>query len=122
MANPVVHFEVVGSDAQALQGFYKEAFGWQVEPVMPTYAMVLPGAEEGINGGVGAGPEGGGQSHVTFYVEVSDLEETLRTIEGLGGSTVMPPADVPNGPRLAMFADPEGHLIGLIQAGTRRQR
>jgi predicted enzyme related to lactoylglutathione lyase len=98
MANPVVHFEVLGSDAEALQGFYKEAFGWQVEPVMPTYAMVLPGAEEGINGGVGAAPDSGGQSHVTFYVEVADLDETLRTIEGLGGSTVMPPADVPNGP------------------------
>jgi predicted enzyme related to lactoylglutathione lyase len=28
MGNPVVHFEVVGKDAQALQSFYKDAFDW----------------------------------------------------------------------------------------------
>ena len=45
MGNPVVHFEVVGRDAQALESFYKDAFDWQVEEVMtsPHYAMVHPG-------------------------------------------------------------------------------
>ena len=28
MGNPVVHFEVVGRDAQALESFYKDAFDW----------------------------------------------------------------------------------------------
>jgi predicted enzyme related to lactoylglutathione lyase len=28
--------------------------------------------------------------------------------------------DVPDGPRIAMFADPEGNVVGLIEAGSRR--
>ncbi len=115
MGNPVVHFEVVGRDAQALQSFYKDAFDWQIQPAVPSYAMALPGGEDGINGGIGATPDGSA-GHVTFYVEVPDLEATLSKIESLGGSTVMGPEDVPEGPTIAMFADPEGHLVGLIKA------
>lgn len=121
MGNPVLHFEVVGRDAQALQDFYREAFGWRMEPVMPAYAMAYPGVEGGINGGIGAAMDGG-PGHVTFYVEVPDLEAALEKVESLGGRRVAGPMDVPNGPRLALFADAEGHVVGLTQAGSGRVR
>ncbi len=121
MANPVMHFEVVGKDAQRLQSFYGEAFGWELVPALPTYAMAHPGAEGGINGGIGAAMNGG-PGHVTFYVDVVDLEATLETIERLGGRGVAGPLDVPNGPRLALFADPEGHVVGLTETGSGRAR
>ena len=76
MSNPIVHVEVVGEDAEALQGFYRNAFDWQMQPSGPDYAMAHPGVEGGIDGGVGASPEGG-QGLVTFYVEVGNLEATL---------------------------------------------
>ena len=119
MGNPVTFFEVVGRDAEALQSFYGDAFGWEMRPSIPNYAMAHPGGEGGINGGVGASPEGG-QGHVTFYVEVPDLEAALIKIEGLGGSRVMGPTDIPEGPSIAMFADPEGHVVGLLEAGSTR--
>jgi uncharacterized protein len=119
MSNPIVHVEVLGEDAEVLQGFYRDAFEWQMRPSGLDYAMAHPGVEGGIDGGVGASPEGD-RGHVTFYVEVGDLEATLSKIEGLGGSRVAGPMDVPGGPRIAMFADPEGHVVGLIEAGSRR--
>jgi len=119
MSNPIVHVEVVGEDGEALQTFYRDAFDWEMRPSGPDYAMAHPGVEGGINGGVGASLEGS-QGHVTFYVEVGDLEATLGEIEGLGGSRVVETMDVPDGPRIAMFADPEGHVVGLIEAGSRR--
>src|SRR3712207_5983915 len=86
MGNPVVHFEVIGRDAQALQRFYKDAFGWQMEEAIPDfYAMVQPGGEGSINGGIGAAM-GDGAGHVTFYVAVPDLEAALSKIEGLGAA------------------------------------
>jgi uncharacterized protein len=54
MGNPVVHFEVVGRDDEALQGFFRDAFDWQMRPSGPGYAMAHPGEEGGINGGIGA--------------------------------------------------------------------
>jgi len=113
MSNPVTHFEIVGKDAAALQQFYSKAFGWQMKPAGPTYAMALPAAESGINGGVGSAPEGGAASRVTIYVEVADLEATLAYVECLGGKRVTDPVSVPDGPTFALFADPEGHVIGL---------
>jgi uncharacterized protein len=117
MPNPVVHFEVVGKDAAALQRFYKDAFDWQIKSFDANYGMAMPGSDGTINGGIGAAPEGPG--HVTFYVEVGDLDAMLTKIESLGGSKMMGPMDIPNGPTIALFNDPEGHVVGLVGAGSR---
>ena len=67
MSNPIVHVEVLGEDAEALQGFYRDAFEWQMRPSGPDYAMAHPGVEGGIDGGVGASPEGDrATSHSTW--------------------------------------------------------
>jgi predicted enzyme related to lactoylglutathione lyase len=115
MPNPVIHFEVLGKDAEALQSFYGQVFDWQLNPVMPTYAMVSTGGDDDVAGGVGATPDGS-DGHVTFYVEVDDLGGALQQIESAGGRTVQPPMDVPGGPSIALFADPEGHVVGLVKA------
>jgi uncharacterized protein len=121
MGNPVVHFEIVGKDTKTLRDFYAQAFDWQIEQ-MPSeggidYAMARPGGDHGIDGGIGAGMDPS-QSYVTFYVEVPDIDATLAKLQSLGGSTVMPAMQVPNGPRIASFSDPGGHVIGLIQSDT----
>ena len=114
MPNPVVHFEVLASgNAADLQKFYADAFDWKIDANNPmNYGMVDNGGE-GINGGIGPNPEG--QSYATFYVQVDDLQKTLDKIESLGGKTVTQPMDVPGGPAIAMFNDPEGNLIGLAK-------
>jgi uncharacterized protein len=71
----------------------------------------------GIPGGIGGGMEGY-DGHVTFYVEVTDIEAALATAEKLGGKRTMGPDEVPGGPTIAQFTDPEGHLVGLVQTGT----
>jgi predicted enzyme related to lactoylglutathione lyase len=115
MANPVVHFEVLGTDGAKLQRFYGDLFGWKVNTDNPmSYGMVDTGVEGAIGGGVGGVPEGQ-PGMVTFYVQVDDLEASLKRAEQLGGRTVNPPMEVPGGPVLAHFADPEGHVIGLVK-------
>jgi len=113
MAHPVVHFEVSGKDLGKLQTFYGELFGWKTQKVpgdMP-YAMVEK-EDGGIGGGIG--PSRDGRNSVTFYIETEDLKGTLAKVEKLGGRTVMPPTKA--GPvELAMFADPEGNVIGLAK-------
>jgi predicted enzyme related to lactoylglutathione lyase len=114
MPNPVVHFEILGKDTEATQSFYASIFDWQMEKVMDTYAIVKPEGDAGIAGGVGATMPGSA-GHSTFYVEVDDLQAKLDAIEAAGGSTVQPPMDVPNGPSIALFKDPDGNLVGLVK-------
>lgn len=113
--NPVVHFEVLGRDAGALRKFYSEALGWELGPVdgPMEYSMVHLKDGGGIDGGIGKAPQGPG--HVTFYVGVEDPQAVLDQIERLGGRTVQPPTEVPGGVTFALFADPEGHVVGLVK-------
>ncbi|MGH2975289.1 MAG: VOC family protein [Solirubrobacterales bacterium] len=116
MGNPTMWFEVAGKDHQALKDFYSQLFEWQLTDMdgMP-YATIDTGGE-GIPGGIGAAPPGN-SGHVTFYVRVDDLEAALARAEELGGKRTMGPMDIPSG-QIALFADPEGHQIGLMtQAG-----
>jgi predicted enzyme related to lactoylglutathione lyase len=111
MGNPVVYFEVLGKDHEALNAFYSELFGWTASPVGDApYSVVDTGADGSIPGGVGEAADG--TEHVTFYVEVDDLDAALRKAESLGGRQILGPTDFPGG-SFAQFADPEGHTIGL---------
>ena len=122
MPNPVNHFEVIGTDGPKLQRFYREVFAWTINADNPMSYGMVAASEGGIGGGIGAAPEGNeGGKGVTFYVEVDSLEQTLDAVAAAGGRTVMAPADVPGGPRVAQFEDPEGNRIGLTQAGTMQQ-
>ena len=118
MGQQVVHFEVVGKDANALRAYYGELFGWKFsQPMGPTDYSVLED-QEGIGGGVGTGPEGY-EGHVTFYVQVDDVGKALEKAESLGGRRMMGPDEVPGvGITIGLFGDPEGHVIGLMSEGS----
>jgi predicted enzyme related to lactoylglutathione lyase len=113
MAHKVIHFEVLGKDAAALQSFYGALFDWQINADNPMNYGIIGPNDGGIGGGVG--PAMDGNPFVTFYVEVDDLQAALDKAAELGGSTVMPPMDVPGGPSIALFSDPEGNKIGLVK-------
>jgi hypothetical protein len=87
MGDPVTWFEVTGRDGKALQGFYSELFGWELQDAGYGYGM-MTNPERGIGGGVGQAQEGDGR--VTFYVETDDPQAVLDKAEQLGGKTVMP--------------------------------
>jgi hypothetical protein len=64
------------------------------------------------------GPPEGYDGHITFYVEVPDVGAALAQAESLGGKRLMGPDEVPGGPVLGMFTDPEGHIVGVVEPVT----
>jgi uncharacterized protein len=123
MAQPVVHFEIIGTDPQKLRDYYSGLFGWEFDTPSPVAEEVSePGsygfldlltAEDGtgIRGGVGGGASY--TSHAVFYVGVPNVEAALQQAEKLGGTRVMGPANSPSGLVVGHFRDPEGTLIGV---------
>jgi predicted enzyme related to lactoylglutathione lyase len=123
VAHPVTHFEINAQDAPATQKFYKDLFGWGIDTNNPqSYGMIDTKTKgTGINGGIGASQDG--RSFVTFYVETDDPGSMLDKVERLGGRRVMEPMDAGQGLIYALFADPEGNVIGLAQmAQVQRQQ
>ena len=121
MAYPVTHFEINAQDAPATQKFYKDLFGWGIDANNPqNYGMIDTKSKgTGINGGIGASQQG--KSWVTFYVETDDPAATLAKVERLGGRRVMEPMDAGN-VVYALFADPEGNVIGLAKMDRAQQQ
>jgi predicted enzyme related to lactoylglutathione lyase len=115
MANPVVWFEVLGKDGKALRRFYGDIFGWEFEAASGMdYGMTKKVGEQGIQGGVGSTMEGG-PGWATFYVAVPDVKASLKLIEQKGGRVIVPYTEIPDMVTFAVFADPEGNPVGLVQ-------
>ncbi|MDP9270612.1 MAG: VOC family protein [Chloroflexota bacterium] len=111
MANPVVHYEIRAKDPDAARDFYAKLFGWTYPPGgEPGYTYIDTGVEGGIPGGIGQAQ--GGPGHVTFFVGVDDVAAALAKAESLGARIVVPATEVP-GVTFGLFADPEGHVIGV---------
>ena len=112
MPNPVVHFEICGKDGKKLQDFYSRAFGWHVDTNNPmNYGMVDTHAG-GINGGVTADPEG---PAVRVYIEVDDPQAYLDKAVKAGANVMMEVMQVTPDTVIAMFADPQGNVTGLLK-------
>jgi predicted enzyme related to lactoylglutathione lyase len=122
MGQPVVHFEIIGKDGEKLHSYYSELFGWEINADNEmNYGLVSREDNSnadgvGIGGGIAGGPEGY-EGHVTFYVEVPDVEAALAKAESLGGTRVMGPETIMGRMVLGQFTDPEGHVIGLVGSG-----
>ena len=123
MSNPVVHFEIPANDLARAQAFYRETFGWAINP-MPemgyTLVMTAPTDDEGrltrpgaINGGMleRQGPV----TAPIITIDVPDIEEALELIAAQGGRVVQPRAPVGDMGFSAYFADSEGNVLGHWQ-------
>lgn len=114
MGNPIIHVEVVGRDAKGLHQFFGKLFDWDIDTSYPNDYGI---AEKAGGGGddFGAGPsQDGGAGQVTFYVRVPDIDATLAKATAMGGRIAMPKFAAGSA-TLALFTDPEGHLIGLTE-------
>lgn len=112
MSHAVVHFEVTGRDVAKLHAFYRDLFDWKTQAVPGMEYVLVEKEGEGIAGGIGGSPDGG--SLVTFYVQASDPQAVLDDAVRLGG-TVIKEVDVMPQVTLAMFADPEGNVVGVVK-------
>lgn len=76
MGQPVVHFEIIGTDPAKLRSYYGDPFGWEFDTSGPVSEEISQPGNHGFversttNDGIGIpGGVGGGtsyQGHVTF--------------------------------------------------------
>jgi predicted enzyme related to lactoylglutathione lyase len=108
------------SDLDAAAAFYEGLFGWDCQSAGPEeetggYRMFFyKGRPQ-----AGLGPQQNpGPPYWTTYVSVADADETAAKVEAAGGMVFVPPMDVLDVGRMAVFADPAGAVISIWQPGT----
>ncbi len=121
MSGRVVHFEIPYDDGDRAREFYRMAFGWQLQG-MPGmgYTLVTSGPTEEsgpseagfINGGMMSREDSPSRTPI-LVVDVQSIDETLRLVRELGGSTLREKQPVGDMGFAAYLQDPEGNVIGL---------
>lgn len=115
-ANPIVHWEIMGPDGAAQKGFYSSIFDWNLSsPEGFEGYFMTEGDEMGVNGAIGEGNEHM-PSYSCVYVQCADINAKLAEVEANGGKTAVPRTEIPDTVTFALFHDPAGNLVGLVEA------
>ena len=113
MGSPVMQWQIVAKDPEAVTRFYSTLFGWKVRTNNALgYRMVDTQNERGINGGVWPSPPEG-HNLVQLFIEVADIDECLTKAIALGAKVIVPRSALPDGDALAIVLDPAGLSFGL---------
>jgi uncharacterized protein len=106
MPAPILFFDIAGPDAAKLKNFYAENFGWTIDA---GNSIITPG----LKGTIRQDPP-----ETLIYLGVPDIDAALKQIEAGGGSVVMPRMVVPGVVTLALFKDPAGNRMGLVEMAS----
>lgn len=113
MGNPIIHWEFVVPDAHQARAFYRKIFDWRFDDTaFPGYTIIETGTDP--SGALKSGPRAP-MAGLNTYFEVSDLKVTLRNVVELGGKILVPPTEIPSVGSYAMFADPGGVAVGVLE-------
>ena len=112
--------ELMTSDIGAAKDFYQQLFGWtwtdQVMDGGKTYTTIKAG--ENPVGGIFSTDDALSKEtpcpHWGVYVTVENVDQTLELAQSIGAKVVVPPTDIPDTGRFAVFADPQGAVLSVI--------
>lgn len=110
--------ELATGDYELAFNFYHTLFGWDRGPAAPMgepYGNYQMFARNGVQlGGMYNKPEiMPAPFHWVHYVLVKDVDHIAARVPTLGGKVIYGPTDVPGGPRIAMFTDPQGAMFAI---------
>ena len=117
----VVHFEIPFANVDVIKNFYTQVFNWTFTKWEgpEDYWLIATGknTEPGIDGGlIPVMGEMGATKGMINTIDVDDLDQTLARVIANGGTEVMPKSPIPGVGWLAYVRDPEGTVIGMMQA------
>jgi predicted enzyme related to lactoylglutathione lyase len=103
MAAQIVFFDIAGPDAGALRTFYSGQFGWNINDTFAVDTGGLPGT-------LRQDP-----AEKIIYLGVDDINASLESIAKAGGKMEVPRTVIPGVVIFALFRDPAGNRMGLVE-------
>ncbi|MBI2708996.1 MAG: VOC family protein [Actinobacteria bacterium] len=110
--------DLASPDLDRSAAFYGELLGWEViepGPVEETGGYRMAFVRERPVAGMGPIMAEGQPPVWTTYVSVADAEGTAAVVQQAGGGVLMPPMDVLDQGRMAVFTDPSGAAFAVWQ-------
>lgn len=112
---PIVFFDIAAPDLASQAAFYKAVFGWDANPAG---GLSVPVASP-LPGNLRVEPPGDGPlTERVLYVGVPDINAALAKVKANGGQVVFGRMVAPGVVVLALFQDPAGNRMGLVELGA----
>jgi len=106
------------TDPAAAKGFYTQLFGWNAQPFQGgDHEYTIFSAGEQMAAGMMQCVQPNSPPYWLGYVIVENCDASAARAVELGGKLCLPPKDIPNVGRIAIFTDPQGAALGLFQPG-----
>ena len=107
-------------NAEVVRDFYSEVVGWQTVPLdmggYDDYVMLSPDGEAGVAGVCHArGVNANIPPQWLVYINVEDLDASVKSVLALGGEIVDGPREMGEG-RFCVIRDLAGAVCGLIES------
>jgi hypothetical protein len=117
--NTLVWNDLFTRDVETAKSFYKAAFGLESESVPGMDYTMLKVGDRAIGGvmstGIGGAIPADVPPHWNVYFGVDDADATVARAQKLGGTTIVPPTDIPGVGRFAVLADPQGAAFCVMK-------
>jgi uncharacterized protein len=120
-----VWYELMTTDTEAAEKFYKHVIGWTSAPfegAPDPYTIFKSGGQAGVAGLLKKPEEIQSPPFWAMYVAVPSLDDAAAHITRLGGGECSPVIDVPTVGRLQMMKDPQGAAFYIIQPASREEQ
>jgi predicted enzyme related to lactoylglutathione lyase len=111
--NPVMQWQIIARDPEAVTAFYARVFGWRVQSQNALgYRAIETGDERGIDGGVWPSPPEG-HNLVQLFIQVESIDDTIASATAAGATVIVPRTNLPDGDAMAILLDPAGLSFGV---------
>jgi len=134
--NSVVWFNVPSDDLERATTFYRNVFGWRIQPLsvereeLLNYHTALTGKSDENLMPVSPGVVNGcivkrkmGIPHATILIEVDDLDEAAERVKAAGGEVVSQKIRIENvRGTLILVKDTEGNIVEVMKQDNDSRR
>jgi len=113
--------DIMQPDPEAAKEFYGGLFGWEFENAAPEgspepyHIARIRGRDVAAIGGL---PSAGALPMWNTYTAVESADHAVTRVRQAGGTVISEPMDVPEAGRMAVFADAEGAVFSVWEAGA----
>jgi predicted enzyme related to lactoylglutathione lyase len=102
-------------DLQSGLRFYTELFGWESQDMGEESGHYTIVSKNGKHVAALSNAQDAGPPRWTTYVNVDDADAVAKSVEAAGGTVIVPPMDVMDAGRMAIFQDTTGAFIAAWQ-------
>ena len=110
-----IHIELSSEDLEQMKSFYGKAFGWKFQDFPEMNYVTFSTGEGGLGGGFNPVSAESPAGTILVYINTDDIQTTKSNIKAAGGRIVMESQVIPTVGEMAIFTDPSGNTLALLQ-------